>query len=79
VENEMALISCKTCDARVSVKAEKCPNCGEPDPSGRATKLARLKTLTAILIIVTGGCLLWFVIIPDLTHNGLFHNVSQRE
>lgn len=64
----MEMIACPLCKKGVSPKAENCPNCNHPDPSGRQEKI-RMRTR------LFGGCIVfavlfygWFFVLPGLSN-----------
>lgn len=74
----MALVLCRECNKEVSHKAEKCPHCGEPDPSRRQRDANIFRYICALVLLAGTILYFWFAVLPDIRAHGLFHTTSQR-
>lgn len=62
----MRLVECPTCSRQVDIKADPCPGCGRPDPSGKKGRAKRASQLFALFVLIIGGILFFKVVLPSL-------------
>lgn len=62
----MRLVECPSCSRQVDIKADPCPGCGRPDPSGNKKRAKRARQLFALVVLIIGGILFFKVVVPSL-------------
>ncbi|MEA2029329.1 MAG: zinc-ribbon domain-containing protein [Campylobacterota bacterium] len=64
---------CTTCGKMISINANSCPHCGEPDPTkgkrGRDTQRILKQKLITLAILIVGVIFLFKVALPNLTND----------
>ena len=62
----MRLVKCPSCSRQVDIKADPCPGCGRPDPSGKKGRAKRASQLFGLVVLIIGGILFFKVVVPSL-------------